>query len=174
MYKKVEHTHCTNHLNCRRKFGITEKYIVLEMENFVKEFDAKIEEVCQHMKMGMEDLFHEMDGAMFQFIVEEKSGVGKERTQRALRRVKAVFLKGTMEIKEAKKHMVEKIREFERRRRRLEEERHEEEELSLAVEEAENERERRERFRSEEVQTEELTEPEDGTEPESEDGNVEI
>ncbi len=33
----------------------------------------------------------QMDGAMFQFIVEEKSGLGKEKTQRVLRRVKAVF-----------------------------------------------------------------------------------
>ncbi len=68
---------------------------------------------------------------MFQFIVEGKGAGGKERMQRALRRMKAVVLKGTTEINKAQKQILERVRETERQRKRLEEERQEENNLIL-------------------------------------------
>ncbi len=53
------------------------------MENYSQEFYKKLEEVTKKFRNGLENLVTEMDGAMFQFIVEEKATLGKEWTQRA-------------------------------------------------------------------------------------------
>ncbi len=63
-----------------------------------------------------------------------------------------------MEIKEAIKHMLEKIREDERQRRILEQERREELEMSMTVKEAEQKMEREQNMREEGVQTGEIKE----------------
>ncbi len=50
----------------------------------MQSFDEKIDEVCRHMTAGIDELHAEMDGAMFQFMVEGKDAVGKKKTQRVL------------------------------------------------------------------------------------------
>ncbi len=120
------------------------------MEKCMNDFDTKMSEAGGRLENGVEELEHEIDGAMYQFVVKRNNKEGTKRTERAVRRMKAVAKKCTFEINEAKKLMCSKVREYEREGQRRENEL----KLSLAADEVELEEARKKRkMDDEEVQT---------------------
>ncbi len=103
------------------------------MDKCLKKFEVKVEEAWERITKGVQELEHEKDGPMFQFIVKGNRKEGEARAERAVRRTKALVSKTIFDSKKAKTIMFIKIGELERERQKREDEL----ELTIAAEEVE-------------------------------------
>ncbi len=92
------------------------------MEKCLKDFEVKVQDTEERTTKGVEEFEHEIDEAIFEFIMKGNLKEGEARAEQAVRRTKAAVCKAIFDIKEGRKIMCKKIWKLERERRKREDE----------------------------------------------------